>query len=142
MENIDKPQDVFKIIPTNNVDEISRKSGIYFICIADEEIIYVGQAKDLLSRCKSYSHYFHINPLINIRTLLVPKNKLDVYEKRLIKLLKPKLNQTHINGLVIPKYPVLRVRMDRDFYTRIINWCGLNNVTIADKTRELWSQIL
>lgn len=72
--------------------------GIYFL-IDNEEIVYVGQSKDIYSRINTHTKHKVFDRFTYIKC---PEEMLDTIETRYIKRLEPKLNRNKDGRLVYP----------------------------------------
>lgn len=76
-----------------------RRSGIYFLC-EDNELLYIGQSVNVLSRISTHHHAGKFNRVI---FMAWPPDDLNSVEGALIRALKPPLNGKSDKCLMAPK---------------------------------------
>jgi len=116
-----------KIELNNIVKHLPNSPGVYQFLNSDEVIIYVGKAKSLIKRVRSYFKQIHkdgkTNSLVknihNIRHIVV-KTESDalLLENSLIKKFKPKYNILLKDDKTYPWICIKNERFPRVFYTR------------------------
>ena len=97
-------REVDDILPKNSVTALLVKAheprpiaGVYFL-VCDDEIVYVGQSKNVLSRMSG-----HADKRFNtVKMIPVCEEGLLTTERMMIKILKPRYNRMH-NGEVEDK---------------------------------------
>ena len=116
-----------KLILTDIINNLPKKTGVYQFFDQNEKIIYVGKAKNLKNRVTSYFKSKHkdgkTNSLVKqIKkiTHIVVKTELDalLLENNLIKKFKPKYNILLKDDKSYPWICVKNERFPRVFYTR------------------------
>ena len=116
-----------KIELNNIVKHLPNSPGVYQFLNSDEVIIYVGKAKSLIKRVRSYFKQIHkdgkTNSLVknidNIKHIVV-KTESDalLLENSLIKKFKPKYNILLKDDKTYPWICIKNERFPRVFYTR------------------------
>ena len=111
------------------IDALPHKPGVYQYFNADDEIIYVGKAKDLKKRVSSYFDKVHDNPKTNVlvknihhlRYMVVP-SEADalLLENNLIKQYQPRYNVMLKDDKSYPSICITREPFPRVFKTRNI----------------------
>jgi len=116
-----------KLILSDIINNLPKKTGVYQFFDQNEKIIYVGKAKNLKNRVTSYFKSKHkdgkTNSLVKqIKkiTHIVVKTELDalLLENNLIKKFKPKYNILLKDDKSYPWICVKNERFPRVFYTR------------------------
>jgi len=116
-----------KIELNNIVKHLPNSPGVYQFLNSDEVIIYVGKAKSLIKRVRSYFKQIHkdgkTNSLVkNIHNIkhIVVKTESDalLLENSLIKKFKPKYNILLKDDKTYPWICIKNERFPRVFYTR------------------------
>jgi len=121
-------------------DLMPKETGIYFI-MDGKELLYVGKAKNLYKRCQSYKHYFIIKPTIKIYYKITKNNIITMYERKLIKKYKPKLNIADVDN-VNNNRSMIKFRLNEKLYDGIMEYCINNNTTVSEHSRALWEKEL
>ncbi len=111
------------------IDALPHKPGVYQYFNADDEIIYVGKAKDLKKRVSSYFDKVHDSPKTNVlvrnihhlRYMVVP-SEADalLLENNLIKQYRPRYNVMLKDDKSYPSICITREPFPRVFKTRNI----------------------
>ena len=94
-----RKQDKLTKVSIENLDEIPKMSGIYFVETAKGKVLYIGMSKNLSIRCNLISHHKLLDALeygASFLTLAKVDESIVAYvEKVLITEFNPELNQIH-----------------------------------------------
>ncbi len=101
-------------VPLANRNQLPTCSAIYFAIDAQNRILYVGKAKNLLTRWKNHHRLYSLKELdkdysVSLYWQPWPEDNLDEAERLLIQQLQPLLNETKVETEpVVPSEIVLR----------------------------------
>jgi hypothetical protein len=129
--------DIYNLPFITNYLDLPHRAGIYFISDGNK-ILYIGKATNLQKRCSTYRDYFIINNNIVLYYLVCEQSRITAYENKLIKKFNPSLNIAMNKDTMVPLHPTLHFRINRNLYASIQKYCEDNDVTVSDKSRDLW----
>ena len=127
-----KIKDNIPKLSIENIDKLPKEAGVYLVLDKDEEVIYVGKAKNLYRRWKSWKSRHHKRKEFIKRTNVKVAYRLTPYiselETRLIYSYKPCLNIA-----LTEKSPSAKLTPAIVSNIRILKRKGVDKKTIAKK---------
>jgi len=109
---------------------IKDNPGVYAMYNQDDNIIYIGHSKQLLTRIKNHEKSGEYAYLKQKYTLTI--DDAQKLESRLIKRLKPSLNRALSQGVESETYTTMNLKVREDLHRALKIYCAGNDVKIPE----------